>query len=797
MNWLQRSIAMFKHNILIILRNFKRNKSTFFINLFGLSTGLAGALLIFLWIHDERNVDKFFENDGRLYQVMQNFELPQGIQTWNYTPAPLAAALSDEMTDVKYAVSVGNSFNRMNGTLSNGDIQIKARGLPAGKDYFNVFSYKLFQGDRKHVLHDKNGVVISEETALKLFKTYQNIAGKTLNWTSNQLSGTYYVSGVFKSPPPSATSQFDIKFNFELLVENTPNTNGWKDDPAETYIFLNKNVNIRDFNEKIAGFLKAKHSSREKSTLFVQQYSKRYLYGKYENGLQAGGRIDYLKLFSLIGIFILIIACINFMNLSTAKASTRMKEIGVKKTMGINRKSLAIQYLSEAIIMVFISLVVASLLIALFLPQYNILTGKQLSFHFNMNLLLSVLAITLLTGLISGSYPALYLSGLNPIAILKGNIKNSRGELRVRKGLVIFQFTLSVVFIIGFLVINKQIEFTQTKNLGYDRDNIISFQWKTGFSGDALQGLKNIPGVVNATNMNMDFIKNIDTQAGYSWREHASDKNYLFQSPRIGYDFIETLGLEIKEGRSFSRDHGNEISKIMINESAAKMMALQNPIGKIIDYGDEGDSRQIIGVVKDFNYGSIHERIKPLIFRFRGNGETVLVKIKAGTEAAAIQRIKAFYKEFHPDYAFEFTFMDDDYQALYDSEMRVGALSKYFALIAIIISCLGLFGLTSFIAEKRRKEMGIRKILGSSSLGIVKLLSVDFTRLVLVAILIAFPVSFFAAKEWLNTFAFRIDLKPLYFFSAGILTILIAWLTVSIQAVKIARMNPVNSLKSE
>jgi putative ABC transport system permease protein len=791
---------MLRHTLLIIFRNFERNKSSFFINLIGLSTGLACALLIYLWVNDELHVDKFHEKDSQLYQVMQNFQLANGIVTWDYTPAHLANALLEEMPEVETAVSLNSRYQRPQGMLSDGDKHIQASGRYASKDYFQLFSYNLVQGDSKQVLTDKNAIVLSKELAQKLFNTTENIIGKIVKGNQDLYDATFHVTGVFENPPANSTDQFDFLLNYELLLANQAWANRWECDPAETYLILKKGTNINHFNEKIAGFLRPKTPTREPSTLFVQQYSKRYLYGHYENGVQVGGRITYVKLFSIIAIFIVTIACINFMNLSTAKASTRLKEIGVKKTVGANRNILVVQYLGEAMLMTFLSLLISIVLIELLLPQYNAITGKHLVLNFNFNLLISIIGITLFTGIISGSYPALYLSGINPVAIFKGKITTSVSELWIRKGLVIFQFALSVIFIVSFLVINKQIEFTQTKNLGYNRDNILCFQWEPTFNSDLsgfISGLKNVPGVVNASHMAGSIVNDIYIGSGYSWKGQDSDKNYAFKNLQIGYDFIETLGIEIIEGRSFSKDFNDDFSKIILNEAAVRKMELQNPIGKIIEYGNEGDSRQIIGVVKDFHYGSLHEHVKPLIFSYQPRGRKIMVKIKAGTEVATIERLKKFYSEFNPGFPFEFTFLDDEYQALYESENKVAALSKYFTGLAIIISCLGLFGLAAFSAERRTKEIGVRKVLGSSVPRIIFLLSGDFTKIVLASMLISLPVSYFITKHWLDSFAYRIDLQVWYFIGAGLITLFIACITVGTQAIRAALANPVESLRYE
>ncbi|MDN5200993.1 ABC transporter permease [Fulvivirgaceae bacterium BMA10] len=796
------SVAMFRHNFLLAFRQFKRYKGTFLINLVGLSSGLACALLIYLWVNDELNVDKFHEKDDRLYQVMQNFDRPNGVVTGDYTPALLAKALLSEIPEVENATLTNTIYqsNWAKGILSNKDNSINTKGILADSDYLNVFSYNLIQGDKDKVLADKNSIVISERLAKKMFNTSENIIGKALDWESEDLKKVFQVSGIFKNTPLNSTVAFDFILNYDILLDNNPESNEWYSDHAYTYLVLREGTDIRQFNDKIARFLSSKHPLRAKCTLFVQQYSKRYLHGKYENGKQVGDRIVYVRLFSIIALFILLIACINFMNLSSAQASRKMKEIGVKKAIGANRKALIIQFLSESILMSILSMMIAVLCVMLLLPQFNVITGKSLHFTLGTGDMLIMLSIVLFTGLVAGSYPAFYLSGFNPTSVLKGKPNSSLREQWVRKGLVIFQFSLSTIFIVCFLVISKQIELTQTKNLGYDQDNIISFQRHGALDVDDfevfLSEVKNTPGVVSASNMSGNIIKQINLNVGYSWEGSTrEDAEITFPSPEVNYAFIETLGIALKEGRSFSPEYSNETSKLVINEVAAKMIGFKDPIGRYVKRGSQ--EMQIIGVVKNFHYTSFHEIIKPVFFRFDPIGKTVLVKIKAGTERATIEHLKEIYEKFHPKNPFEFTFLDDDYQSLYEAENRVAILSKYFTIIAIIISCLGLFGLAAFTAERRTKEIGIRKILGASVFGIVRILTSDFTKTIVIAIFISLPISYFLAKNWLDNFAYRIDLQWWLFIGTGLMTLLIAWLTVGIQTIKAARINPTECLKDE
>lgn len=793
---------MFRHNILITYRNFLRYKSSFLINLLGLSTGLACTLLIYLWVADELSVDRFHQKDDQLYQVLRNVQRPDGIRTGESTPARLGESLLEEMPEVEYAVSV-NTSGEYSGEaiIAYEDKHVKAKGIFASEDYFNVFSYDLIQGNKDQALADKNGVVISERLAKKVFNTTDNIIGKTLVWNHRvRFEGPLYVSGIFQDPPANSTCQFDIVFNFKKLLEGDRNAGQWNAGPAETYLVLEKGTSIAEFNKKISRYLFSK-DSESKATLFVSRYSSKYLHGHFENGVQSGGRIEYVWLFSIIAVFILAIACINFMNLSTAQASRKMKEVGIKKTMGVNRNALIFQFLSESILMAFLSLAVAILVAVLLLAQFNELTNKHLGFTFDLNPILSIVGIVLFTGIVSGCYPAFYLSRFDPAKVLKGKLTTAFGEVWIRKGLVITQFVLSVVFIIAFLIVNKQIQFTQTKNLGYEKDNVLIFQREGRINwnnhGDFMSALKSIPGVVNTSCM-FGSILNRDRalHGGFSWEGQASGvKEMQFPSPGISHDFIETLNIEITEGRTFSNTYADEESKIVVNEAAVKMMGFRDPVGKTIQDGQQ--EKQIIGVVKDFQYGSLHHQISPVFFRYSSKGSDVMVKIQSGSEKNTIERLTEVYAKFHPGYPFEFTFLDTDYRQLYDSENKIAVLSKYFAGIAIIISCLGLFGLAAFTAQRRQKEIGIRKILGATEAGIVNLLSTDFTKMILIAIAFALPVSYFAALKWLENFAYRIELEWWFFAGAGVTVLLIAWITIGMQTLKSARTNPAECIRNE
>jgi predicted permease len=792
---------MLRHNLLIIFRGLKRFKRTFVINLVGLSVGLASALLIFLWVNDELSVDKFHEKDKRLYQVITSVQENAGWTTMLGTPGPLAQTLADEMPEIEYAAAVAppnwRGFDRFILTVDKQNI--KATGEYAGKDYFNIFSYELMQGNAAQVLTDKHSIVISDELAMKLFDTTQGVVGKTIELNHER---EYLVSGIFKTVPAASSTRFDFVLPFEAYLDVASwYRSSWNDFGPHAYLVLREGTNIEAFNAKIKDFLKVKAGGDAHTPkLHATRYSDNYLHGNFEDGVQSGGRIAYVKLFSIIGLFILFIACINFMNLSTAKATVRIKEVGVKKALGADRKRLAVQFIGESMLMTFLSLMVAVILVGIALPQFNLITGKELSFSLNPKLVAVLTGITLITGLLAGSYPAIYLSGFNPVTVLKGKLKTSVGEVLVRKGLVAFQFVLSIILIVSVVVVYKQIEFVQNTNLGYNKDNVIYFDIEGRVKENTetfLSEIKRMPGIQNAASTTSDMTGH-SWSVGFNWEGKTTDDKVRAELMAVNPDFLKTLGLEVKQGRFFSGDFGSDTTKVVVNEAAAKVMGFENAIGKQV----KGlGSLEIIGVVKDFHLESLHEQVKPQLFvlhrRYFAPPSLIMARIEAGREKETLERLNAFYKVYNPGFPLDYTFLDDDYQALYTSEQRVSTLSRYFAGLAILISCLGLFGLAAFTAQRRIKEIGIRKILGSSDFGIVRLLSRDFTKTVFIAIMIALPLSYFIAGKWLAGFAYRIDLEWWFFAGSGFLALLIALITVALQTVSASRVNPTECLKHE
>ncbi len=792
-------INMYQHNITLSYRNFRRYKASFLINLTGLSVGLACAILIFVWISHEHSIDHFHEKDQQLYQVFLNHEESDGINTNPATQGILADALEAEIPEVRMAVEdTGAEWFANTFTISDGKDFYRADGKFAGPGYFDLFSYPIIAGQRSTPLSDKSSIVISKSLAENMFGS-TDVIGNTVNWSLLQFEGTARISAVLDDLPANASEEFEFVLPFDIYKDIIGEGMHWGNYNAYTYVELAAGTDVAALNDGIVNYIKEKDEWSNVSPFFYP-FSRKHLYGQFENGREiSGGRIETVRLFGIIGIFLLVIASINFMNLTTARASRRMKEIGVKKALGAIRGQLVSQYLTEAILISFMAGILAVLLATLFMPQFSLLTGKSLSIDWSMEFVGIILGITFLTGLMAGSYPALYLSGFKPIEVLKGKLHSSTGEVFTRKGLVVFQFVISIVMIVFVAVVYRQIEFVQSQNLGYDRYNLLKVPLEGNSSRNLeslIFGLSGIPGVENASATTHHFVQGGSWTTGIEWEAKDPDSNVKFEQARAYYNLIETMGIEVVEGRSFSRDFHDEKSKIIFNETAIQTMGMEDPIGKKVVMW--GEPKEIIGVVKDFNFASLHTPVTPMLFHFDTTFmQFAMVRLNAQRIPESIEAIDEFYSDYNPGYTLDYEFLDQNYQRQYLAEQRVSVLSRYFAGIAILISCLGLFGLAAYTAERRQKELGIRRILGAGDGTIIRLLSGDFTRMIIIAIVIALPISYYFARQWLSDFAYVITLEWWFFAGAGLLALLISWITISFQAFKTVHINPVDCLKED
>ncbi|MDP4129149.1 MAG: ABC transporter permease [Bacteroidota bacterium] len=790
---------MFKNYFKIAWRHFRNNKIFSFINILGLSLGLTSSLLIFLWIRDERSIDHFHKNGNRLYILYEQQMVDGKRGAGYYTPGLLSAELKKFIPEVEYA----SGFMPSDGITfeASGKI-LKESGCFADSDYFKMFSYPLLQGTTSTALNTPASMAISNRMAEQFFGSAQTAIGKTIRYKNTK---GFTVTAVFADLPDNVSQKFDFAINWMAMLDEYSLFKDWRNNSPQTYMLLHENARPALVKAKIKKFLDGYNKTQNANfqlRLGMQLYHETYLHAHFEDGEIEGGRIEYVRLFSLVAIFLLLIACINFMNLTTARSAKRTKEIGIRKVSGAVRGSLIRQFLNEAMLITLLSVLFSVLLVNLLLPSFNLLTGKQIHFPFSdPDFWIALAVITMITGLISGSYPALFLSSFKPIQVLKGPLKFSGSTILFRKGLVVFQFVLSIVLIIGTIVVSEQINYVQHANLGYDRENLlyIDVEGELAKQYDVFkeESLRS-PGIKNISSLS-EVPAHIGgtITATVKWSGRDPDKNTMFTITAAGYDFVKTMDLKLLAGRDFSASFPSDSAGYLVNESAAALMNYRDPVGKPLElWGKKGT---IIGVVKDFHLTSLQEPMSPLIVQLSGSwpGRCILVRTVAGKTDMAIASMEKIAKDLNPKFPFTYHFTDEEYQKLYKSEDIVSSLSDYFAALAIFISCMGLLGLAMFTAEQRRKEIGIRKVLGASVMSLFSLLSREFILLVMIALLIASPLAWTVMHNWLMDYAYRIHIGGWIFGFAGLMAIFIALLTVSFQALKSAFMNPVKSLRTE
>ncbi|GEP97092.1 ABC transporter permease [Chitinophaga cymbidii] len=787
---------MIKNYFLVAWRNIVRNKVFSTINILGLALGLACSLLILLWVQDELKVDGFHATGDRLYQVYVRQAYDGKVGAGYTTQGLLADELKREIPEVEYAS--GFEAVRTYTFERDGNIH-KMNGTNASGDFFRMFSFPLVAGSIDHALTAPESVVISRRMAETFFGNAAAAIGKPLRY-ENKLDLT--VTAVFENIPANSTLQFDFLRSWTAYVQENPWVHNWGNTSPATYVQLRPDADAAKAEAKIRDFIyryapKTKDLTTE---LGLQPFPEKYLHSRFKDGQIDGGRIEYVRLFTIVSIFILLIACINFMNLATARAAKRAKEVGVRKAVGAQRSTLAWQFVGEAVLLTCLAVIIAVGVVAMLLPVFNTLTGKQLSLPFSQPVFwMMLLGLMLVTGFIAGSYPAIFLSSLKPVHVLKGGLQFSAGAAFFRRGLVAFQFMLSIILIVGMIVIYKQMKYFQTRNLGYDRENLVYIP----IEGDLVKNYavfketaRNMPGVLNISKMRNSPTYIEHHTGSISWTGKDPLLEVGFADAVVGYDFVKTMNLQLKEGRDFSKGFSDSAS-YMLNETAIAKIGYKDPIGKPISWGNrEG---RIIGVLKDFHFSSMHQTIDPLIIRLDEDWTwgTIMVRTQAGKTKEVLAGLEKLCKSLNPRFPFTYQFSDEEYTKLYRSEQVVSKLSGYFAFLGIFISCLGLFGLATFMAEQRTREMGVRKVLGASAPDIFLLLSTNFLKPVAVAILLASPVAWYVMERWLEGFAYKIPIDWWIFALAGVITVIIALLTVSFQSVRTAFMSPVKSLRVE
>lgn len=785
---------MFKNYLKITFRNILRNKTYSILNIFGLAVGIACAALILLWVEDELSYNHFFPNRNNLYIVKDKQTYEGKTSVFDATPGPLAQAIKAEIPGIRTTArsTWGSSL-----LFTLADKSIYETGRHVDASFIKMFSIPFIKGNVATAFSQLHSVVVSEKMAMKFYGS-TDIIGKTLKVDNKQ---DYVVTGVFKDLPENVSLKFDWLCPFKILEEKYSWMANWGNNSFITYAELEPNANVQNINRQLYGFVQTKNPETN-AKMMLYPFNRIRLYNSFDhNGNEKAGLIKNVRLFSLIAWIILIIACINFMNLATARSEKRAKEVGIRKVMGATKRKLIVQFTSESVLLSFISLLLAIGIILLILPAFNNLVHKNLELQlFHSFHLVDLISVALICGFIAGSYPAFYLSSFNPSHVLKSAKVKTGSAAFIRKALVVIQFTASVVLIICTTIIYQQIQYGKDRDLGFKKDNLIT-TWLQGDMRKHFTAIKNDllnTGMVeNASMSNSNVLSMGSNTSDFSWAGKAPDKEVLITVEGVSSEYISTQGMQLKLGRSFYENLKADSNNVIINETLEKSIKNRNIIGSVINRGAR--KYTVVGVVKDFVSNDVYKPADPLImFADTSNNNIMSIRLKANTNlTTALAQVEKVIKKNNPGYPFSCDFVDEMFRQMFKTETLIGKLAGLFAALAVIISCLGLFGLASFTAERRTKEIGIRKILGASITGITELLSKDFLRPVFLSVVIAFPVSWLIMVNWLKAFEYKTSIHWWVFALAGLLVLLIALTTVSFQSIKAAIANPVKSLRTE
>lgn len=790
---------MLRNYLKFAFRSLKRHKIYSFINIFGLAVGMTCAILILLWIQDELSYDRFHENANDIYRVVEKWQYSSGEMDYNrVTPGPLAPVLKADYPEIILSTRFFMSFEKWQ--LTYDKKSYLSPGAAVDNDFFSIFTFPFVKGNSQTAFPKPHSMVITEDLAKKIFGDDDPL-GETIHMEQR----TFEITGIIENIPRNSHLRFDFLIPCEIFSSYME---GWTSNSCYTYVLLQKNQSYKKLSEKIEGVIQ-KNSPTSIETLYLQPLNQIHLYA-----LEGGGLISYVYIFSALAFFILLIACINFMNLSTARSAKRFKEIGIKKVVGSSRIQLIKQFLSESILLSLVAFACAVILVELLLPVINSMLGIQLKMHFSGGLFLSLAGIAIMTGIISGSYPAFFLSSFNPATVLKGHLslipfgqqgtrKSSSGFSRsstFRRILVVTQFSLSIIFIVCALVVYSQLGFIKKRDLGFAKEHIVHLRMR-GELRQKYEAIKNEllknSNILSVTVTDRTPVMWRNSTDNVSWEGKKADEKIGIGVRIVDYDYLKTFQMEMAQGRFFSKEFLTDAKEgFIVNEAAVKAMGMKSPLAKRFSLW----SRQgkIIGVIKDFHTESLHEEIEPFVLLIYPDWYAWMsVKLKSDNVSGALGFLENKIKEFVPGYPLEYQFLDEEIDNLYKSEQLTGKIIIYITLLALIISCLGLFGMASFTAEQRIKEIGIRKVLGASASGIAFLFSREFTKWVAIASLFAWPIAYFAMNRWLQNFIYRIRIGWWTFFLAAALALVIALITVSYQAIKAATSNPVDALKYE
>ncbi|MET7253795.1 ABC transporter permease [Dyadobacter fermentans] len=784
---------MLKNYLKIAFRNLLRNKAFSAINILGLSVGMASAVLILFWMYNEISYDRFHKNKDYLYEAWNRGTFDGKLQCWNSTPQVLGPALKAEYPEVDH---ISRNYSRWFVTRA-GDKKISSEAIITDPAFLSMFDFPLLQGNAQTALNSVGSMVVTQKMAIKMFGT-EDVLGKVISIDKDNFT----ITGVMRNLPPNTAFRFEYILPIAYLKKIGSADDGWVFNSVHTYVQLKPGTNPEAFAEKIRD-ITIRHSNKtEEHEVFLHPISQWHLYSNFENGKVVGGRIAIVRLFGIIAAFILLIACINFMNLSTARSEKRAKEVGIRKTAGAPKSLLVGQFIGESILIAMIAGTIALLAVYLILPAFNTLIGKELEVPVsNPAFWAAAFAFILFTGVVAGSYPAFYLSSFKPISVLKGAFKRTHSAFSPRKVLVVVQFSFAIVLIISTLIVVQQIRHAQNRDAGYDRGQVV-YHWITGDLGKQYTQIKRellSAGIATSVTKTSSPLSSVSSDTwGIEWHGKNMAEKIDFDIFTEDEGLVKTAGLQLIQGRDMDlTKFPSDSAAVLLNETAAKIMGFKDPIGQTIK--DNGLQYRIVGVVKDFVIRSPYDRPSPLIIEGAQSYFNVIhMKLSADKPAADVMpAVEAIFRRYNPEYPFEYHFVDEDYALKFEDTRRVAKLTGIFAGLTIFISCLGLFGLAAYMAENRVKEIGVRKVLGASVMSIAALLSGEFMALVIISIVIAVPVAWYVMNLWLNDFEYRIGIQWWIFAVSGFLAIVVSLATVSYQAIRAALLNPVKSLRSE
>ncbi len=790
------SAIMLKNYALITIRNLFRNKVYSFINVAGLAIGLTCSMLIFLWVQDELSFDTFHPKADRLYQVWINAKFDGEINSWRSVPLPTAEAMKTANSHIQNATVTNWGGEYL---LTVDERPISQHGYYAGSEFLEMFEFPLLQGEATNVLDEPYSIVITQSTAKALFGDKDPMDQVVRFNDAHDLK----VTGILKDVPTNSSFEFDFLVPWSLSEQTSDQTkrdqDNWGNYSYQAFVELSDPSHLADVNNSIRGML-IDHGEKElEQAFFLYPMLRWRLHANFENGIEEGGMADYVRLFTVIAVFILLIACINFMNLATARSERRAREVGIRKSVGSSRRELIAQFMGESIFISVIAFLVAVLLTELALPFYNELVDKELFMNYTSSVFwLASLGVVLFTGIVAGSYPALYLSSFQPVKVLKGKVKTGKNASTPRQVLVVLQFGFAILLIIGTIVIYQQIQLVQNRELGYEQENLISVRRTTDLDKnyDVVKNELLQSEIVEAMTRSNSDITQVNSNNFLSWPGKPEEQRVLFVTIVADYDYTKTMGIEVLQGRDFSKDFSNDTSAIIINQAALDIMQLDDPMGTQLELWDE--KRTLVGVVDNVLMGSPYEPVRPMFVVLNDWGGAITLRLaKTDNLPEALAQVEDVFKKYNPAYPFEYEFMDEEFQKKYTTINLTRRLANVFAVLALLITGLGLFGLASYTAEQRNKEIGIRKVLGASVLSIITLMSKDFSRLVIIAFVIATPLAWWALDTYLERYTIRTDIYWWIFPLTGIIALVFALLFVVSQALRAAQGDPVKALRSE